>query len=128
MARNRKATNVLELKGSFKKNPNRARKNEPIPEGEFTKTPPKHLSAEQKKAWREVLGLVPAGVLTSADPLTVEMVSVLLVEFREMSKGLKKFENGLLTRLCTEMDKIGLSPSGRAKLSVEKPKENKFKK
>lgn len=128
MSRNRTPTNILELRGAFKKDPQRARKEEPKPEGQFKKTPPRHLNPEQKKTWKELTRLVAPGVLTSSDPLTVELAVVCLVKFRAMSNGGEKWDNAVLTRLSTELDKLGLSPAGRAKLTVPQKKINKYAK
>ena len=122
MSRNRTATAVLDARGAFKNHPDRKRDNEPVPEGEFPEAF-NHLTDEQKAMWNEVKSVVPAGVLTSADPYNFEVLIKLILGFRE--KGLKLAPN-LMTRLSTELDKFGLSPSGRAKLAVVKTKGNKF--
>ena len=125
MARPRTATNILEAKGAFKHNPARGkeRENEPTVDVEFPKAPPKHLTTKQKGCWREVVSITPAGVLTGADILIVEVIAVLLAEFRDDAA---EFKTARLTRLTSEMGKIGLTPSSRAGLTVQKPKVNKF--
>lgn len=125
MARPRTATNILEARGAFKNHPGRGKErvNEPTTNIQFPKSAPKHLSAKEKACWREVVSITPAGVLTGADVLIVEVIAILLAEFRE-SKA--EFQTARLTRLTCEMGKIGLTPSSRAGLSVEKPKGNKF--
>lgn len=124
MGRPRTATATLELIGAFKKNPQRARKDEPKPAGSFPKTPPRHLSDAEKKMWKEIVKAVPTGVLTSSDVLTVEIVAKLYSEFR--TEGVK-MPAALITRMAAEMGKLGLSPSDRAKLSVDKePEKNPF--
>lgn len=120
---NRTPTKILELKGAFKKNPNRKREGEPIVDVKFESEPPVYFSDEQKECWHELVGLVPAGVLTGADKIQVEITACLLAEFRGMKGGVA---TDRITRLCTEMGKLGLNPSARASLSVEKPKGNKF--
>ena len=123
MPRPRSPTSILEMRGAFKVHPERKRRNEPTPNGAFDVKPPRHLSADQKKAWREVVKAVPAGVLSDADRIQVEVISCLLAEFRAAGGAL---DNGRITRLTTEMNRIGLNPAGRASLSIEKPKVNKY--
>jgi phage terminase small subunit len=123
MARPRTPTNILDLKGAFKTHPERKRKSEPKGNGDFNTAPPKHLNLKQKKTWKEVIALVPAGVLTGSDLIHVEIVACLLAEFREL-KGM--LETSRITRLTSEMGKIGLNPSARASLSVDTPKTNKY--
>lgn len=62
-------------------------------------------------------------MLTGADVVTVEMIAVLLEQFR---RDPDEMETSRITRLATELKGIGLSPSGRASLQVEKPKKNRF--
>src|SRR5437763_1467376 len=81
MGRNRTPTNVLELRGSFKHNPQRSRPNEPRAEGEIGAAPDR-FTDEQKKAWDDVVNLCHKGVLCRADALAVEIAAVLLAEFR----------------------------------------------
>lgn len=125
MSRPRTATNILEARGAFKNHPGRGkdRENEPISDIKFPKNPPKHLTAKEKSCWCEVVGMTPAGVLTGADVLIVEIIAVLLSEFR---KYREEFQTARLTRLTSEMGKIGLTPSSRAGLTVQKTKGNKY--
>jgi len=119
MGRPRTATNILEAKGAFKAHPERRNKNEPIVTDPFPKKAPSILTAEQIECWDQVVGMAPAGVLTSADVLIVEMIACLLSEYRQ---DREKFSPVKLGRLSSEINRIGLSPSSRAGLSVEKPK------
>ena len=123
MARPRTATNILEARGAFKRHPERKRKSEPKVDSAFPTKPPAYLDADERKCWREVVRIAPAGVLTGADTVTVEVVARLLAEFRDDSRGMQVAR---ITRLTSEMGKIGLSPSARASLSVHKPEENEF--
>ncbi len=123
MARPRTATNILEARGAFKANPNRARPNEPRVSDPFPTTCPDYLTAEQAACWREVCRLCPAGVLTGADPIVVEIVACLLAEFRRDPDAMQVSR---ITRLTSEMGKIGLTPSSRASLTVAQPTGNEF--
>lgn len=121
--RPRTPTNVLDAKGAFKKNPQRKRDNEPTVDSPFPRKPPARLNENQKEAWTEVVNLVPDGVLTAADVLHVEIVACLLSQFWE-SEGYMPTDR--ITRLTSEMGKLGLNPSARASLVVAKPKTNDF--
>ena len=125
MGRQRTATSLLEARGAFKANPNRARPNEPEVKDPINTTPPKHLGEQEIACWHEVISLVPDGVLKSSDYVSVELIAVLLADFR-LNKAETKSAN--INRLAQEITKIGMNPSGRAALSVDKPKENQFKK
>lgn len=123
MARPRTPTKILELKGAFKTHPERKRKTEPEPNGKFSPRVPGYLTGAQKKTWREIVKLVPAGVLADADKIHVEVVACLLAEFRLAPD---EMETARLGRMTQEMGKLGLNPSARASLVVEKPKSNKY--
>jgi len=123
MARPRTATNILDARGAFKKNPGRARPNEPKVSAKFKKTPSKRLDDSQRAAWRELIKAVPAGVLTGADHLELEMVACLLAEFWACPAEMGTTRINLLR---TMMGRFGLDPSGRASLTIEPPKDNPF--
>ena len=124
MGKQRTATSILEARGAFKKNPDRKREAEPIVKEPLNNTPPPHLNEMEAECWHEIIGLAPAGVLTAADKMSVEMIAILMTEFR-----LNKAETtaAIINRLAQELTKLGLNPSGRAGLVVDKKKENQFK-
>ncbi|RRQ22909.1 terminase [Thiohalobacter thiocyanaticus] len=119
----RTATQILEMRGSFKANPQRARPKEPKASRPFRKAAPRHLTEAQRRCWKEIVQRCPAGVLTNADEHQVELVAVLLAEFRADSEAMPTTR---LTLLGRYLDKLGLSPSGRASLTVGQPKGNDF--
>lgn len=123
MGKPRTATNILESKGAFKKNPNRKRPNEPKVTNPFPTSAPEQLSDEQVACWNEIVSIAPAGVLTGADTIIVEIGACLLAEFREKQGAI---DTARITRLTTELGKLGLTPSSRAGLTVDKPKGNEF--
>ena len=123
MPRPRTATRILEMRGAFKANPARKRPHEPQVEGAIPAEPPEHLDEEMAGCWREVVGMVPAGVLTSADDVAVEVVSVLLADFRRERENM---QGARLSRLCVMLGRLGLDPSGRAGLVAPSVKRNKF--
>ncbi|MCU7916561.1 MAG: P27 family phage terminase small subunit [Candidatus Thiodiazotropha sp. (ex Gloverina cf. vestifex)] len=123
MARPRTPTKVLELKGSFKKDPQRKRESEPSVSHDFDKSAPDHLNEVETGCWDELVKQIPAGVLSASDLTSLEIAAKLLAEWREDSKGMA---TARIARLTNEMGKFGLNPSARASLTVEKPKENPF--
>jgi hypothetical protein len=123
MARPRTATAILAARGAFKHDPQRARHQEPPGRAKFPKAPPSRLSADERKAWREIVKIAPVGVLTGSDTLVVEIVSVLLAEFRSDPQA---FPTGRLGRLTAELGRLGLNPSGRAALQIPKADADEF--
>ena len=119
----RTATQLLELRGSFRQNPQRRRPHEPKPSKSFRKSAPKHLTPQQRACWRELVAGVPAGVLGGGDEVLVEVTALLLAELRS---DFASMPTTRVTALRINLDKLGLSPSGRASLTVEQPRTNEF--
>ena len=83
MGIHRTPTAILEARGSFigHKNRREARAGEPI----ITKPlgcPPRTLTEDQKKIWREFAHMVPGGVATFADRWAVEVIVCAMAKFR----------------------------------------------
>lgn len=112
MPRPRKPTEVLELTGAFRRNPQRKREVGAKSEKGLG-TPPAHLSAAETACWREVVGNAPAGVLTSADRPLVEIVARLMARFRE--DWLKGSEFAILLQCLV---RLGWTPSDRSKVAA----------
>lgn len=123
MARPKTATAILDARGAFKKDPQRKRNDEPVVSEGLDTTPPEHLTHEQVSRWVEIIKIAPAGVITSADLLAVEALAIMWAEFREKTTD---YPVSKLGRMMQIMSKLGLDPSGRAGLVVEKSKTNKF--
>lgn len=125
MARPRTATNILKARGAFLNHPERKhdREFEPQPNQKFPTDPPNCLSQIEAATWREIVARVPAGILGDSDVFTVEVAARLLAELRETGRAMS---SARLLRLTSELGKLGLSPSDRAKLKVDKGKAGKF--
>lgn len=126
MGRPRKPTNVLELTGRFKTNPDRreARANEPQPETGIEKAAPLWMTKEQRKCYREIVRNCHKDVLSSADGAWVEITACLLSEFR---LGPQKMSTSKIARLMASLGQLGMSPADRSKASkIARKKENKF--
>ncbi|HEN8733336.1 TPA: hypothetical protein U8207_001723 [Pseudomonas putida] len=124
MARPRKPTNVLELTGAFKKDPQRRREDaEPV--GELT-APPAHINGAVLHAWKEIAKYAPRDVLTNSDRLTLELAANLLAQFRTNPLD---FPAAKLVRLEAMLGKFGMTPADRSKVGGGKkdaPKGNAF--
>lgn len=123
MGRPRTPTNILALKGSFKKNPKRlkARENEPVNKNPIGK-PPAWLTALEKKAWRILVKDSIHGVLGEADRTWLELACELYA--KKIEGTLKSIER---SQLMTLLGRMGLNPSDRSRVSVPVPKKkNRF--
>lgn len=120
MARPRTPSNVLELRGSFAKNPQRKRKGEPKPTGEVGSY---SLGAiEKEKIWNELVSSCPPNVLTNSDRLALEIAVEYMHQFRTNPFGCPSERVKTLINLLA---RFGMTPSDRAKLSLpEKEKES----
>lgn len=125
MPRHRKPTNVLELSGAFRKDPNRARPNEPISGTPFPSSPPRRLKRREQQAWKEIIRACAAGVLRGRDALWVENAARLQAEWWDIGRDMAPAK---ITQLRYYLGALGLSPSDSAKLSVERGKTNPFDK
>lgn len=118
MSRPRTPTAVLELRGSFKKHPERARERagEPVPLNPLGDPPP-GLSRDAKAAWKE---MAEAGFwLTSADQFMVEVAAVLMAKQRDGS-----IDNPARSLLVSTLSKLGFGPAERSKLRVQDTRED----
>lgn len=120
MARNRTPTNVLEMRGAYKKNPQRKRVDEPEVVAGIGDAPD-YFSPEQADAWNVIVKQCHVGVLCHADGIAVEIAAVLLAQFRadpvEMA-GAK------LARLDSLLARFGMTPADRSKVTGAKKRED----
>lgn len=117
MARPRTPTNVLELRGAYKKNPQRAdeRENEPEPKAGIGEAP-EWMCSDEKKAWDYIVGIAPIGVLGDSDRAYLEIAAELLALKRRV--GVEKVEASKLNRLETMLSKLGLNPADRSRVKI----------
>lgn len=114
MARPRKPTRILELTGSFKKDPKRkkTRAREPQPEAGLGK-PPKTFDESERARWKELIAICAQGVLTKQDRPAAESLCQLWAKSRR--NAISVSERSLLHGL---FGKFGLSPADRSKIQV----------
>jgi hypothetical protein len=118
MGRPTQPSAISDAKGYYLKHPERKPVGEPV----VTKPlggPPKHLTEDEKKLWREFARMVPYGVAKFSDRWAVEKLVRLFA--KERKGTIRVAEGGQLLALFA---KFGLTPSDRTKVSVEVPKES----
>lgn len=124
MARPRTPTEVLELRGSFDKHPERRkeRAGEPMVSAPLG-PPPAHLRPSQRAAWLELERI--AWWLTEADRPIVELTAILLGGLRDLGPSLP---DAKIRRLESCLSSLGLTPVARSKVSVpgQQQRRNKF--
>lgn len=121
MARPRTPAKILELRGAFKRNPDRKREDlEGI--GSFDPSPPTNLQQELVPAWREIVSQINPVVLTGSDYLSIETMARLLWQYRLTS------QSSVAAELRQWFAQYGLTAAGRAKLGAAPKKSggNKF--
>jgi hypothetical protein len=122
MARPRTPAQVLELRGSFKKDPQRRRQDA---EGAapFEVDPPTHLAPSVVEAWRYIVVRLPKVALSSSDEVAVEMAAIALAGVWQLG-GLAALSPAFL-KLSAELrqwlGKLGMTPVDRAKVPAKTP-------
>jgi phage terminase small subunit len=117
MARPRKPTAALELKGAYQKDPQRkaARKDEPKPTGAVGPAPD-FFDAAEVGIWNDLTGY--GFWLTDADRLMLEIAAKLMSMFRK-----DNLDGGGISKLITALSKLGFSPTDRSKVQAPGAKE-----
>jgi hypothetical protein len=115
MARPRKAAAVLELAGSFKKDPARRRSN-PTARGSIGAW--RDGSSDPAQIWSELVHIAPEGVLTSADRPALQAAAFLIARMRANPGAVTP---AAVTCLVGTLSKLGMSPAGRVALEIAPP-------
>jgi hypothetical protein len=121
VARPRTPSNVLELRGSFDKHPERRREDlEGV--GEFNPHPPPSLHQSIVPFWREVVSQINPIVLTASDYSSIKIMARLAHDFDLTG------DKTIATELRQWFSQYGMTAVGRTKLSPPKKKGggNKF--
>lgn len=118
MGRPRTPSNVLELRGAFKKNPARRRKD---PEGSapFCENPPQHLPQGAVPAWNYLVARLPRIALYNCDEIAVELAA------RQLAAYWLTGDQDALKELRQWLAKLGMFPVDRAKLPPTEPESAK---
>lgn len=133
MARPRTSAKVLELRGAYKKHPER-RRQDAEGAGPFERDPPSHLSAEAVPAWRWIVARLPQVSLSSSDEVAVEAAAITLSGIWQLVKmagalaALSPAYKGLSAELRQWLAQLGMTPQARTKIppAPEGPKGNPF--
>jgi phage terminase small subunit len=113
--RPRTATALLNVRGSFLKNPQRKRNREPIAEGEAVKPP--FVKGVAARLWSEYAPLVSAmGLLKRVDSFNFGMWCCLAAEFQ---KDPDHMDTSRIAQLRQMSERFGLDAAARAKLEVK---------
>ncbi len=123
MPAKRKPATVLELKGSWRKDPRRRRSD--VTSWGPIGPPPDHFIEAQREAWEDVIDFAPQGVLKASDVVYVELLSCLWAEYRE---GPANFTAAKLALLHKMLRDSGLTPASRAYVEPEpdEPEDDEF--
>jgi hypothetical protein len=114
MPQRKKSARELALSGAARAKPGRYAGRGDAPQAAPLGNVPRHLNGAQKAIWRQVTKLAPAGVLGAPDEFALE-IAVRLIE-RSRREVMKPSEISILVSL---LGKLGLTPSDRAKLTVQ---------
>ena len=115
----RKATSVLEARGAFVKDPQRRREPEPENANPLG-APPDYLTPEQARAWLDVATTCAPGVLTESERLLVEMLSVVIAEFRDPTT---KTNTAVMGKIESMLGRLGMTPADRQRVAVPRVKD-----
>ncbi len=113
-------TALQDAKGYYLKHPERRPQGEPVvtqPLG----NPPKSLSADEKKLWKELARMIPPGVAMFSDRAAMERLVFL---FDRQRKHIITASEG--SQLLNLFGRFGMTPSDRAKVHVDAPKQSKL--
>jgi hypothetical protein len=112
--RPRTPSNVLELKGAWKKDPQRRR--EPVAAaGAFNRQPPAHLPQECVRAWHWLVEQIPPGVLTASDHASMEAMARVQAQFWLTG------QLDYVKELRQWFGQYGLTAAAREKIAAKKP-------
>lgn len=116
MARPRTPSNILELRGAFKKDPQRTRV-DAAGAAAFERDPPAHLTADAVPAWRYLVDRLPKVALSSSDEIGVEIAAKLLA--RHWLIGASDLDT--IKELRQWLGKLGMTPVDRTKMPSTPP-------
>ncbi len=124
MGRPRKSARVLELTGSYKKDPQRKNDEAPEVKAITAADAPTNMLAGPRRCFEELIGRMPEGVFTVAEVPMLEVAAELLFEARQCWA---EFPAAKLGQLKSIYCQLGMTPGERTKLIAPgKPKGNKF--
>lgn len=119
MPRPRTPSNILELRGAYKLNPQRRRVDlEGV--GDLP-APPSCFTDDEREAWETLAAIAPPGTLTGSDGPSLAAMAILYARMLQ-TRSVKD-----IAELRAWVGQYGFSAAGRAKLGVTKQKpQTKF--
>lgn len=127
MPRKRMPEHIMELQGSYIKNPHLRKLREGTPQnlpsiGEC----PSHLNDQEQICWNELVDCTPPGVLTKADRIVLELTAGLLAASRKI--GVAEIKGDKLNLLYRCLSSLGNTPADRNRVSINQTsgKNNPF--
>jgi hypothetical protein len=119
MGRNKTPTAILDAKGAFIVNPQRARPDEPKSKKPLGKAP-KYLSDDLRALWKDIAKRLAPGVATESDRDAFELLVRLTYDMRH-DILMKAADRGTLISLWS---RFAMTPADRSRVTVEKPKDS----
>lgn len=124
--RPRTSAEILQLRGSFIKDPQRERSDAPGA-APWNPEPPEHLTGKEIAAWNYIVSLLPKVAITATERIGVEQMARLYAQLKETVVADPNWAK-LDARLNSWAIQMGMTLQARAKLgtSGKQDKPNKF--
>jgi phage terminase small subunit len=119
LGRPRTPTSILDAKGAFIHDPQRARPAEPNDDSKLG-GPPKYLTDVEKKVWRELARQILPGVAKRSDRTAFETL-VRLATKQRLNTLINSTDRAHLMSLYQQ---FAMTPASRSKVAVEAPKQS----
>ena len=113
MARQRVPSDLLKLRGAYRKHPERRRHGEPVVTNPFPTSAPDHLPPDIKTAWQAIVDVASPGVLKAPDIFIVELAAGLVAEHRRAPFDMSSSRR---SQLLIILGSLGMTPRDRVKL------------
>lgn len=111
MPRRKEPTEVMELKGAYKKHPERRPPKQAQETALLSSVPPTHLAEDEKYIWEELMNFeVIPELYKASDAYIIEMTVCLIAKMRRRETTAADH-----TRLHSLLHELGLTPSGKTK-------------
>src|SRR5262249_39221023 len=122
MGRPRTSEKVLELRGSFRKDPQR-RRVAPTPKAGIGPCPDDAMVLSTSEAWDFLVGIVPNGVLADRDRAYRLIAAKLFSLLTRV--GIEEMDPPKLNRLEVMLGKLGLNPADASRVGQYEPEAPK---
>jgi hypothetical protein len=123
--RPRTPSNILELRGAFKANPQRRRK-DAEGAGPFNFHPPHDLPPECVPTWHEIVSRLPKVAISSSDEFAAEMAARALYAVRSLGVNgpMTAQWSKLQDTLSKWLGKLGMTPQDRTRIPAQIPADS----